>query len=228
MERKSIRAMVVVKAAPVLTSRLEDSMCVAAISLNGRPRWIRLHPVPFRDLADESKFRKYQEVTVDAIRPKSDRRPESWTPLEGSIQPGAMIGTDHGWSTRRERPEALPRLTMCSLVESNRSGSGPSTPSLAMVRVRGTPELEVSKRDEEQLTKWRKRAADFAATPSLFDDPVGAHNSVVGADQGFRAPSWDQESVRDSGHEYSASAPIAAGQQPPPARGSGAGAAAPA
>ena len=22
-------------------------------------------------------------------------------------------------------------------------------------------------------------------------EPVGAHNSVVGADQGFRAPSWD-------------------------------------
>ena len=43
---------------------------------------------------------------------------------------------------------------------------------------------------------------------------VGAHNSVVGADQGFRAPSWAQESVRDSVHEDSASAPIAAGQRP--------------
>ena len=40
---------------------------------------------------------------------------------------------------------------------------------------------------------------------------VGAHNSVVGADQGFRAPSGDQESVRDSVHEDSVSAPIAAG-----------------
>ena len=43
---------------------------------------------------------------------------------------------------------------------------------------------------------------------------VRAHNSAVGADQGFRAPSWDQESVRDSVHEDSASAPIAAGQRP--------------
>ena len=33
---------------------------------------------------------------------------------------------------------------------------------------------------------------------------VGAHNAVVGADQGFRAPSWDRESVRDSVHEDSA------------------------
>ena len=43
---------------------------------------------------------------------------------------------------------------------------------------------------------------------------MGAHNSVVGADQGFRAPSGDQESVRDSVHEDSASAAIAAGQRP--------------
>ena len=43
---------------------------------------------------------------------------------------------------------------------------------------------------------------------------VGTHNSVVGADQGFRAPSWDQESVRDSVHEDSASTPLAAGQRP--------------
>ena len=46
--------------------------------------------------------------------------------------------------------------------------------------------------------------------------PVSAHNSVVGADQGFRAPSWDQESVRDSVHEDSGSARIAAGQRPRP------------
>ena len=46
--------------------------------------------------------------------------------------------------------------------------------------------------------------------------PVGAHNWVVGADQRFRAPSWDQESVRDSVHEDSASAHIAAGQLPRP------------
>ena len=45
---------------------------------------------------------------------------------------------------------------------------------------------------------------------------MGAHNAVVGADQGLRAPSWDQESVRDSVHEDSASARIATGQRPRP------------
>ena len=48
---------------------------------------------------------------------------------------------------------------------------------------------------------------------------MGAHNSDVGADQGFRAPSWDQESVYDAVHEDSASVRIAAGQRPRPSFG---------
>ena len=57
-----------------------------------------------------------------------------------------------------------------------------------------------------------RRSSTSSSLP--FRTHVGAHNSVVGADQGFRAPSGDQESVRDSVHEDSASAPIAAGQRP--------------
>ena len=49
-----------------------------------------------------------------------------------------------------------------------------------------------------------RRSSTSSSLP--FRTHVGAHNSVVGADQGFRAPSGDQESVRDSVHEDSASA----------------------
>ena len=42
---------------------------------------------------------------------------------------------------------------------------------------------------------------DSDANSGTLDLGVGAHNSVVGAAQGSRAPSWDQELVRDSGHE---------------------------
>ena len=44
---------------------------------------------------------------------------------------------------------------------------------------------------------------------------VNDHGRVSGTHR-FRAPSWDQESVRDSVHEDSASARIAAGQRPRP------------
>lgn len=167
----TMRVMILVKAAPVLTSDLQESMCVAAMALDGPPRWIRLHPVPFRDLEDTSKFQKYQEVTVDVIRPKSDRRPESWTPIHGSIVPGTAIGTEHAWSIRRERVHSLGSdLTMCELVELNRSGSGPDTPSLAVVRTREAPRFVVEERDEEQLARWRSRAEAIGNQPSLFED----------------------------------------------------------
>ena len=59
-----------------------------------------------------------------------------------------------------------------------------------------------------------RRSSTSSSLP--FRTHVGAHNSVVGADQGFRAPSWDQESVHDAVHEDSASARIATGQRPRP------------
>ena len=68
--------------------------------------------------------------------------------------------------------------------------------------------LATVERTKEQERKLRERMRLTRA------ERVGAHNSVVGADQGFRAPSGDQESVRDSVHEDSASARIAAGQRP--------------
>lgn len=116
---RRIEVMILVKAAPVLTEALQESMCVAAMSLTGEPQWVRLHPVPFRDLEDESKFRKYQEISVDVVRPTSDRRPESWRPVVGSITPGDVITTERAWSTRRERVARLgqPR-SMCELVSS--------------------------------------------------------------------------------------------------------------
>ena len=171
MDRATKRVMILAKAAPVLTSRLEESMCVAAVSLDVQPEWIRLHPVPFRDLTDETRFRKYQEVTVDVIRPRGDRRPESWVPLEGTLTPGATIGTDHSWSTRRQRLARLDRPTMCELVEMNKAGSGPSTRSLAVIRALEPPELKITMRDSEQLEKWQRLADAKAARRSLFDDP---------------------------------------------------------
>jgi len=166
-----LSVMVLVKAAPVLTSQLQETMCVAAMTLGSEPGWIRLHPVPFRDLADDSRFQKYQEITVRAIRPTADRRPESWKPIEGSIRLGQTIGTEHAWSTRRQRVASLGEPTMCDLIARNRSGSGPDTPSLAVVRTAEAPELLIDERDAEQLRRWRERADAIAAQPSLFDDP---------------------------------------------------------
>lgn len=170
-QQHKLTLMIVVKAAPVPTAQLQESMCVAGIDLSSEPRWIRLFPIPFRDLADDSKFRKYEEVTLQATRPKNDRRPESWVPIEGSIRTGRLLGTEHGWSARRERIASLGEWNMCELIALNRSGSKPETPSLAVVRPAQPPEFLITPRDQDQLERWRSRAEAIANRPSLFDDP---------------------------------------------------------
>jgi len=178
--------MIAVKAAPVPTAQLQESMCVAGIDLGSEPGWIRLFPIPFRDLADDSKFRKYEEVTLHAKRSDSDRRPESWVPIEGSIRTGRFFGTEHGWSARRDRIASVGEWDMCDLIARNRSGSGPETPSLAVVRPAHPPELLITPRDQDQLDRWRSLATAIANQPSLFDDPNQATRTYEHAPWRFR------------------------------------------
>lgn len=168
----TMKVLILVKAAPVLTRELDETMCVAGIRLDtDAVEWLRLHPVPFRDLNDDSKFKKYEVVTVDVTSPKTDRRPETWSPVHGSIVRGEALGTDAGWAQRSALVDQLPERTMCELVEANRTGSGAGVPSLAVVRPIEPPTMKISQRDQAQLATWRTRAAGAAARLSLFDDP---------------------------------------------------------
>jgi hypothetical protein len=168
-----LKVVVLVKAAPVLTRDLTETMCVAGVRVDsGHHEWARLHPVPFRDLDDEAKFAKYQAVSVTVRHPRTDRRPESWAPLHGSILPAETIGTEHGWARRRQLVERLGEATMCDLIKVNQTGSGTGTPSLAVVRPLEPPTLQITQREEDQLRTWRQRAAAAASRLSLFDDPA--------------------------------------------------------
>jgi hypothetical protein len=168
---ESMRVVVLVKAAPVMTRELEETMCVAGVRVDeGGARWVRLHPVPFRDLEDELKFVKYQTISLRARRPRTDRRPETWSPVHGTLDLGAVLDTDNNWARRRQLIEQLGEARTCDLVAANKSGSGPGTPSLAVVRPVEPPTLEITERDEDQLKVWAARAKGAEFRQSLFDD----------------------------------------------------------
>jgi len=169
---EKIEVVVLVKAAPVLTSDLEESMCVAGIRTDGEHHeWIRLHPVPFRDLGDDESFAKYQKVEVKVIPPQSDRRPESWRPIRGSIAPLERYSTANRWAPRRGLVSQLEERTMCELWTANRNGSGVGIPSLAVVRPIEPPRLLITERDAGQLEEWTRRADAASRTRSLFENP---------------------------------------------------------
>lgn len=105
----TMEVLILVKAAPVLTRQLDETMCVAGIRLDTDPaEWIRLHPVPLRDLSDDSRFKKYEVVTVEVNRSRTDGRPESWSPVHGSIVRRETLGTDAGWAQRSRSSSSCP------------------------------------------------------------------------------------------------------------------------
>ena len=104
-----------VKAYPALSRTYGEVSCIAGVRYSpdqqlgpGDCRWIRLYPVPFRDLGDAQKFAKYQPLRVSVESHGSDRRPETRRPTRESIEVvGEKISSDSNWKARRRFIEPL-------------------------------------------------------------------------------------------------------------------------
>lgn len=170
MQRERARVMVTVKAQPALSQRHGEVVCVAGIRLDReQPEWIRLFPVPFRDLDKMVRFNKYQVIEVDIVRPRSDARLESFTPNMATATLGHTIDTGPGrsWGRRWEIIGELADVTtMCELNRGQREGR--PTPSLAMVRPAQVLGVDVV--DTPDFTAAQKALADMAASADLFGD----------------------------------------------------------
>lgn len=111
-----MRVLVTVKAYPEIGTKHGETVCVAGIRVDEPPlRWVRLYPVPFRDLPKIRQFRKYQFVELAAIRPPSDRRPESWRINADDIELGEWLDSSAGWKKRRPYVEPILIESMCEL-----------------------------------------------------------------------------------------------------------------
>jgi len=115
-EREHFNLLPIVKAYPVVDPKSGEAVCVAALTTDVPRRWIRLFPLDFRNLDFSQQFGKYQHISVDAFRAKSDHRPESYTPVLDTIKLGTSIGSDRGtWARRVELCEPLILPSMCEL-----------------------------------------------------------------------------------------------------------------
>ena len=88
------RVLVVVKAYPRPSRSMGETECVAGICDN---QWIRLYPVPFRDLASEATFKRWQWITLRVSKSKRDHRTESFVPDCSAIQ---VAGSVTDWAER--------------------------------------------------------------------------------------------------------------------------------
>lgn len=167
-EETNIRVLPLVKAYPNLSRSYGEVSCVAGLTLasSGKSEWVRLYPVPFRDLDQESKFKKYEPIEVRARRPSNDRRPESRRVDADSIKPsGRQASSDHGWRERRPVVEPVIRGSMCEIRRAQeRDGT-----SLGMFRPAEVTDLVIEEVEPDPAKG--EMAEAWAAQGSLLGKP---------------------------------------------------------
>jgi len=92
-----------VKAYPALSKKYNETVCTAGLKEDGS--WIRIYPIPFRQLDYNNQFKKYEWVELDLERNLSDFRPETYRPkdiLLRDLQSHGIIKSDgDAWIERR-------------------------------------------------------------------------------------------------------------------------------
>ena len=162
-EWETLELLVTVKAYPVVSDMHGECVCVAGIRTDTPvPAWVRLFPVPFRDLPYPQRFKKYDIVRLRARRTSSDTRPESYLPDANSVRVLGHLDSRRDWSKRRSYVEPLRKPSMCAI----QSAQVESAISLGVFRPRRVLDLvweDAQPRSTRQQAKLDQR--------SLFDSP---------------------------------------------------------
>ncbi|MFN8362021.1 MAG: hypothetical protein U0264_19105 [Candidatus Kapaibacterium sp.] len=97
-----MKILITVKAYPAISKKYGETVCTAGITEEGK--WIRIYPIPFRQLDYKNRFHKYDWVELDLIKNSKDFRKESYRPANlQEIDTVGHIETDgNTWLLRRE------------------------------------------------------------------------------------------------------------------------------
>jgi hypothetical protein len=112
MVTRTERVLILCKTYPSPSGKYAETSCVAGLTENGQ--LIRLYPVPFRLIADEQKFRKWQWLTAMVEKTRDTLELEG-SPLEAG---------DKGWPRRRESLGKVPQFTDFDALEQARRVAG--------------------------------------------------------------------------------------------------------
>ena len=109
-EKRNI--LITVKAYPVPSISYGETVCCAGIDLKSN-EWIRLWPVPYRDLELQKRFKKYDVVEVSCGKAAADKRPESYKIVPESIKIIDRISSNDKWRRRKQLVFAMPIKSQC-------------------------------------------------------------------------------------------------------------------
>ncbi len=152
--------LVLVKTYPNPSRTYQETVCVAGVTLSSPPSWIRLYPVPFRDLPLEQQFKKFEIIEAEVERNSADFRPESFKVITDSLNVIEEIDTKDGWRRRRELIFPLLGESMCRIQKDSKD----TKKSLGIFKPRMIKDLIVEKTEAE----WSQGELELLSQQKLF------------------------------------------------------------
>nr|WP_015063424.1 hypothetical protein [Burkholderia cepacia]AFR44271.1 conserved hypothetical protein [Burkholderia cepacia] len=141
------RILILAKTYPSPSAKHTETSCVAGINECGESR--RLYPVPFRLIAGDQQFKKWQWITVRIEKSPADHRPESHRVFVDTIQSQEVLTTDKKWAERRVWLDKLPIFDSFAALEACRELNGIS---LALLRPKRILGLTITPADNAEWT----------------------------------------------------------------------------
>ena len=157
------KVLITVKAYPAISRKYNETVCTAGITEEGK--WIRLYPIPFRQLDYEKQFRKYEWVELDLIRNPSDFRPETYRPkdlfLSDMVAMGKIEADGNIWAERRKYVLNKVYTNLEQLIKEAKNKN--ICTSLAVFK----PARIIDFVFEETTREWNKEKLDYLKTKKL-------------------------------------------------------------
>lgn len=161
------RVLILCKTYPSPSATYSETSCVAGVTQAGQ--LIRLFPVPFRLIADEQQFRKWQWVNVLVEKARDDHRAESHRIFVDKIEcdPAPLPAGKEGWPDRMELLRRVPIHSDFAAVEAARVEAGATLALLRPSRILGldikaTKNPDWTGEEKAKLTKMQQQSNLFS------------------------------------------------------------------
>jgi hypothetical protein len=186
------KILVVVKTYPNPSKQNQETVCVAGVLLENPPSWIRIYPVPFRDLPYDQQFKKYHIIEAGIKKNTADFRPESYKVNFDSLKIIEEIGRERNWERRKQFLLPLVDFSMCKIQkerEDTHKSLGIFKPAMVEDFIIEPGEKEWSKADRNLLSQSKLFGNDnnilekipykFKIKYKCFDLNCNGHNQGI-------------------------------------------------
>ena len=166
---------IIAKTYPTHSSKYKELVCTAGIRENGE--WVRLYPIPFRQMYKNNQFNKYTWIEAEIGKPFNDHRPDSKKINISSIEIIEHINTENNWARRRQLIlEKAPIYTnLNTIIEKAQKENSMSLCTFKPTKYLG---VEIIKKQDTKKLTYVEKMKFTNANRSLFDEDDSAMDFI--------------------------------------------------